>query len=199
MKFDIRKVVIKGEIRTLTSVVTQMGQRMQEVSIETENMKTTLLKYMSSNLGKQYDKAAKATLVLSEILYSASIEVNQLQNDIVDFQNKSYRFEEMSEHAVKPQPHLVQKAPVQVIKTMFYFGRDEMIVVANAIHKYCSNTQSIFKILVQNVNEIGRIWVDPLYNEFRENIYELVNKSSRYFNDLEDYARHLDMKIKEYK
>ena len=103
MKFDIRKVVIKGEIRTLTSVVTQMGQRMQEVSTETENMKTTLLKYMSSNLGKQYDKAAKATLILSEILYSASIEVNQLQNDIVDFQNKSYRFEEMSEHAVKPQ------------------------------------------------------------------------------------------------
>ena len=199
MKFDIRKVVIKGEIGTLTSIVTQMGQRMQEVSIETENMKSTLLKYMSSNLGKQYDKAAKATLVLSEILYSASVEVNQLQNDIVDFQNKSYRFEEMSEYAAKPQPHLVQKVPVQVIKTVFYFGRDEMIAVASAIHKYCSNTQSIFKILVQNVNEIGRIWVDPLYNEFRESIYELVNKSSRYFNDLEDYARHLDMKIKEYK
>ena len=194
----ITKVVIKGEIRELTRIVTQLGQRMQDASRETEAMKSSLIKYMSSNLGKQYDKAAKAVLLLSEKLYSASIYVNNVRNDIAVFQNKSYGFDEASEYAEKPQPHLVQKAPVQVITTVFYFNRDDFLALANSIHKYCANIFNVFKILSQNVDEIGRIWVDPIYATFRSKMYDLIKENNKFIGDLEDYARHLDMKIKEY-
>ena len=195
----IDKVVIKGEIRELTRVVTQMGQRMQDISGETENMKSTLLKYVSSNMGKQYDKAAKAILMLSELLYSASLDINHLQNDIVNFQNSSFAFEEMSEYAAKPQPHLVQKVVVDVNTNVFYFTRNDFVALASGIHKYCSDAHYIFNLLIQNVDEMGRIWVDQIYGKLRELINELITKCRRYVNDLEEYAHHLDIKIKEYK
>lgn len=195
---NITKVVIKGEIRLLTEIVTQMGQRMQEISAETEQVKTTILKYSGSNQGKQYNRAAKAILVLSETLYSASVDINLLQNDIVEFQNKSFRFEEMSDYASKPCPHLVKKAPVQIATTVFNFDKNDIIVVASDIHKYVSDVKNSLKVLNQNKESIGIVWCDPIYIQFKTSIEELISNSLRYVDYLEEYANHLDMKIKEY-
>ena len=94
MRFNIEKIHIKGDIGNLSTIITDMDRRMQELASNTEKVKSLLVKLSAFEMGEQYSKATKAAEALSTALFSASEDMNIAQNEIARYENKLYRYED---------------------------------------------------------------------------------------------------------
>ena len=83
------------------------------------------------------DKSLLNTSVkLRDKLFDASLELNDMQNQIVAYQNKIYRYEDMSENAPSPNPYLVTKRHISVDTSAVQFNRADMMNVTAALRNY---------------------------------------------------------------
>ena len=85
---NIENIHIKGGIGQLSEVVKVMDIALQNIADNTEQLTGYLSKYSASNKGVQYDKVVKTSLRLRDELFRTSQELNDMQNQIVIYQNK---------------------------------------------------------------------------------------------------------------
>lgn len=111
---NIEDIYIKGDPAQLTEAVTAMDISLQTISDATEYLSEQLVRYSGSNKGAQYQRVVTTVVEVRDELYLASIELNEMQNQIVAYQNKIFRYEDMAECAVAPNPHLVQRRNIFV-------------------------------------------------------------------------------------
>ena len=124
---NIEDIHIKGGVGQLSEVVKAMDMSLQNIADNTEQLTGYLAKYSSSNKGAQYEKLVNTSFRLRDKMFQASIELNEMQNQIVAYQNKIYRYEDMSENAAPPNPYLVTKRQVNVDTSVVQFNRSDMI------------------------------------------------------------------------
>ena len=134
---NIEDINIKGGVSQLSEMVTAMDISLQNMAENTEQLTMQLIRYSASNKGTQYEKVVNTTLKLRDELYQASIDLNEMQNQIVAYQNKIYRYEEMSESAIKPYPHLVNRNQnINAETAVVQFNRTEMMNLAALLNNY---------------------------------------------------------------
>ena len=197
MRFNIEKIHIKGDIGNLSTIITDMDRRMQELASNTERVKSLLVKLSAFEMGEQYAKATKSAEVLSVALFSASEDMNMAQNEIARYENKLYRYEDLNRNAQPVRKHAVQKVSVNVDQSQHRASHEEIILIHKELKGYCESTLATFKYLLQNKENIGTIWVDPQYNVFSAFIDGVVSETFRHVRTLAEYTNHLNVKIKE--
>lgn len=194
---NIENIHIKGGIGQLSEVVKVMDIALQNIADNTEQLTGYLSKYSASNKGVQYDKVVKTSLRLRDELFRTSQELNDMQNQIVIYQNKMYRYEDMSETASIPNPYLVSKKQINVDTTIMQFNRTDMMELAATLRNYSERVYHHMKTIIEKKNSIASVWKDPQYDDFAEFIDGIKRNVVEALKVFEDYVIYLEDKIKE--
>lgn len=195
---NIEDINIKGGVSRLSEMVTAMDISLQNMAENTEQLTMQLIRYSSSNKGTQYEKVVNTTMKLRDELYQASMDLNEMQNQIVAYQNKIYRYEEMSESAVKPYPYLVNRNQnVNVETSVVQFSRTEMMNVAALLNNYGEKVFHQLRTINQKKNSIAMVWCDSQYEDFAEFIDGVTKSVLDALKEYKDYVIYLEGKIKE--
>ena len=194
---NIEDIHIKGGPHQLTEVVTRMDNALQKLSQETEDVTAVVVRYSLSNKGNQYDKMTKALAKLRNMLYDASLQLNEMQNEIVMYQEKVMRYEGLSGAAAVPNKHLVNRANFHVDVTEVQFNLAEMIDLQNRLNSYCEMVYYSAQDIVRGKNEIAQVWLDTQYNDFSEFIDGINMETIKSLEVFREYLEYLDSVIKE--
>ncbi len=193
----IEDINIKGGVEQLSEVVRAMDVSLQNIADNTDQLVGYLVKYSASNKGAQYEKVVKTSLELRDEMFEASAELNDLQNQIVAYQNKIYRYEDMAESAQQPNPYLVTKRQITVDTSIIQFNRSDMLNVAAALRNYSERVFHHIKTINDKKNSIASVWRDTQYNDFAEFVSEVTKNVVNAIRVFEDYVIYLEEKIKE--
>lgn len=194
---NIENIYIKGGIGQLSEVVRVMDIALQNIADNTEQLTGYLSKYNVSNKGAQYDKVVRTSLRLRDELFRTSQELNDMQNQIVLYQNKMYRYEDMSETASTPNPYLVTKTQINVDNTIMQFNRTDMKELAATLRNYSERVYHHMKTIIEKKKSIASVWKDPQYDDFAEFIDGIMRNVVEALKIYEDYVIYLEDKIKE--
>lgn len=194
---NIEDIDIKGNVGLLSDVVTAMDISLQNIAENTEQLAAILVRYEVSNKGSQYVKVINTTMALRDTLYQASIDLNEMQNQVVAYQNKIYRYEDMAESAQRSNPYLVTRKQISVETSVVQFNRTDMMNVAAALRNYSERVFHHIKTINDKKNAIAAVWRDSQYDDFAdfiENVSRVVIQAIKIF---EEYVIYLEEKIRE--
>ena len=194
---NIEDINIKGSPSELYSAVTAMDITLQSIAEGTERLFTIVSKYTASNSGVQYSKMMDRIYQLRDILLRSSEELNVMQNEVVAYINKVFRYEGMSETATKPNAYIVQKASVSVDTDGTKFILSDMLDVAAALRNYSERVYHHIKTINEKKNSIAAVWRDTQYDDFAEFVSEVTRNVVDAIKLFEDYVIYLEEKIKE--
>ena len=193
----IEDIDIRGGVEQLSDVVCAMDISLQNIADNTDRLVNHLIKYSASNKGSQYEKVVSTSMFLRDEMFEASVELNDMQNQIVAYQNKIYRYEDLAESAQKPNPYLVTKRQVSVDTSIIQFSRTDMIDVAAALRNYSEQVYHHIKTINEKKNSIAAVWRDTQYDDFAEFVGEVTKDVVEAIRVFEDYVIYLEEKIKE--
>ncbi len=194
---NIEDINIKGGVEQLSEVVRAMDISLQNIADNTDMLVGYLIKYSASNKGSQYEKVVNTSMQLRDEMLNASVELNDMQNQIVAYQNKIYRYEEMAVSAQQPNPYLVTKRQVSVDTSIVQFNRTDMLDVAAALRNYSERVYHHIKTINEKKNSIAAVWRDSQYDDFAEFISAITRNVIEAIKVFEDYVVYLEEKIKE--
>lgn len=195
---NINDIHIKGGVSQLTEMVTAMDASLQNMADSTDQLTGQLIRYSATNKGAQYERVVTTSMRLRDELFDASLELNDMQNQIVEYQNKIYRYEETNDSAAKPYPYLVNKNQnVNVETAVVQFERAEMISLAVMLNTYAKNVFDETRTINQKKNSIAMIWCDSQYTDFAEFVDAVTNSVEDALKEFQGYVRCLEKKIKE--
>lgn len=196
---NISEIKINGKPSDLYEVVTNLDKRIEALENETWIINNILFKYMNSNAGNQYEHATTTVYNLSKELYSSAININDLQNQVCKFVEKSNDYDLRHDITISSRKINIQivKVPVNVNKVEY--NKEEMKSVLAALSRYEQSTKKACLQIRNDKNNIGYIWKDRQYRDFEIEIDQLVKKIddaikviSTYMNDLDKHIRRLD-------
>ena len=195
---NIEDIKIKGDIGQLTEAVTAMDRALQNIADRTERLTVSLTKYSASNKGAQYEKVVTTSADLRDILFEASQELNEMQNEVVAYQNKVYRYEDMPESASIPSnSYLVSKKQINVDTSMVQFTKSEMLDLVGELKNYSEGVFQLTRGLRDKKESMRNIWMDSQYDIFSM----FIDKVTKYIVDalkvFDEYIKYLGEKIKE--
>ena len=189
---NVDRCEVVGGADALTPIVQEMDRRLQELASETEAMKAALFKYANTNESPQYKKCAVNIYQLSNFLYEASGQLNDMQLQIVKYQVAMARYNDKSSSYATPNPHTVKQIVLTQDSTTWKFTYEEMLYVDRCIEKYTKIARDTIKHLHSNNEAIGAIWRDPQYRDFSDFINEIVTATLNSVTVLEEYATYLN-------
>lgn len=194
---NIEDINIKGDVSQLSEVVTAMDISLQNIAYSTEQLTEILIKYSVRNKGIQYETVVNTSMNLRNVLYDSSMELNEMQNQIVAYQNKIYRYEDRTESAMNPNPYLVEKRQINIETSAVQFNRSDMMYIVASLRNY---KESIFHH-VKTINEkkiaIAYVWQDTQYRDFAEFVDCVIKDIVDAIEIFDEYIPYLEEKIKE--
>ena len=193
----IEDISIKGGVEQLSEIVRAMDISLQNIADNTDQLVGFLVKYSASNKGARYEKVIKTSLHLRDEMFKASVELNDMENQIVTYQNKIYRYEGLAESAQRPNPYLVTKRQISVDSSAVQFNRSDMLNVVAALRNYSERVFHHLKTINEKKNSIAAIWQDKQYNDFASFISEVTKNVVNALRTFEEYIVYLEEKIKE--
>ena len=195
---NIEDIHIKGDISQLSTVVTAMDIALQNLADNTEKLYTYLVKYSSSNKGNQFEKVVNTSMALRDELFVASESLNDMQNQVVSYQNKVYRYEDISASAPAPNRYLVNRNHnISVDTSQVQFTRNDMINVVSTLKNYRERVFHHSQTIVEKKNSIANVWVDSQYKDFSEFIDGVIRNIRDAIKIFDEYVLNLESKIKE--
>lgn len=194
---NIEDIYIKGSPAELTSIITAMDISLQNISEWTEQLTAKLIKYSDSNKGSQFERVVSRLLELRDVLYQASVDLNGMQNEIVAYQNKIFRYEDMAELASAPNPHMVQRININVEVSVVQFNVAEMMSVSAELRNYSEAISYHTQNLYENKEQAAAIWLDSQYTIFAQFVDDVCKEIGSALKVFDDYTYILEEKLKE--
>lgn len=193
---NIEDIHITGGIEQLSEAVSNMDKILQNIADSTDKLTNYLIKYSSTNKGLQYQKIVKTSIRLRDNLFEKSLELNDMQNQIVLYQNKIYRYEDINRSASKPNPYLINKKKVVVDTSAIKFERQDMINLVANINNYCERVRFHIRNLVKKKNSMSGFWKDSQFRDFSSFIDDISKEALDAIKIYSDYVVVLEDKIK---
>ena len=194
---NIEDIKIKGSVDQLSDIVRAMDISLQNIADNTDQLAGILIKFSASNKGAQYQKVVTTAMQLRDEMFDSSIELNEMQKQIVAYQNKVYRYEEIAASAQMPNPYLVQKRQISVDTSVVQFNRADMLQLSAALRNYSERVFHHIKTINEKKNASASIWQDSQYTTFAVFIDDVTSKVINAVKVYEEYVTHLEEKIKE--
>ena len=192
----IEDINIKGGLEPLSEVLTVMDSALQNIAAYTDKLVKHLVKFNATNMGKRYENVVSNSLRLRDDLFDASYQLNDMQNQIVAYQNKIYRYEGMAELAEKPNPYLVTKADVTVTNSGIQFNKTDMIELVTLLRSYSEGVYNQLRTIKEKKEEIAEVWQDSQYKDFAEFVDRVIRKVFGTIKIFEDFVLELEARIK---
>lgn len=195
---SIEDVDIRDDIGQLSELVGEIDITLQDIANETEDLFENLIRFSASNKGVQYEKVIDACTTLRNELHDASLEMNDLQNQIVAYQNKIYRYEDMLERAARPNQYLVTRRQIDTDATHTKFDRSEMMELEAILKNYGECVYHHLVSINEKKESIASVWRDSQYDRFANFIGDITKDVVSGLKIYDEYVVHLEEKIKEF-
>ncbi len=199
LNINVDRCEVKGGVDSLTPIVQEMDTRLQELATETETIKAMMLKYVSTNSSPQFEKCAVEVFNLSNLLFEASEQLNEMQTQIVKYQISMAEYNEKNFSMFSPNHHAVRKVQIAQDSTNWQFSFGEMVALNRGLINYITSTRDAIRKLQSNKGAVGTVWCDPQYRDFAEFIDMIVATLKNSLMALEEYTIHLKGKIAQMK
>ena len=194
---NIEDINIKGGVSQLSEVIRAMDISLQNIADNSDQLTTYLVRYSAANKGSQFEKVVKVSSALRDKLYQASLELNDMQNQIVVYQNKIYRYEDLPENAPAPNRYMVSRRTVTVSTSEVKFTRTDMMNIVAALRNYSERVYHHIKTINEKKNSIAAVWNDSQYDSFAEFIDSITSNIVEGIKVYEEYVIYIEEKIKE--
>ena len=120
-----------------------------------------------------------------------------MQNEIVAYQNKIFRYEDMPELASAPNPHMVQRINIRVEVSQVQFNLAEMMSVSAELRNYSEAIIYHTQNLLDSKEQVATIWLDSQYTIFAQFIDDVCKEIIDALKSFDEYVLVLEEKIKE--
>lgn len=194
---NIEDIHIKGDISELSRPVKQIDFSLQAIAENTNRITDLLAKYSSFSKGKQFENIVRESFFLRNELYEAALNLNQIQNELVEYQNKIYRYEGMSNTAERPNPFYVKLSQITVETTGVQVNRRDMESLVKKLNDYLEGVGMTIRDILTCKNEMASIWLDTQYNDFSLFIDDITKTIFDSLKGYRDYVVYLSEKLKE--
>lgn len=194
---NIEEIKIKGRVDQLSDMVRTMDRALQNIANNTDTLTNHLARYSVTNKGTQYEKVVNTALKLRDEMFKASVELNDMQKQVVAYQNKVCRYEGRSQSAPPPNKYSVNRRQISVDTSVIQFNRQDMINVAAALKNYSELVYAQIKNINRKKIDIASIWQDRQYKDFENFIQEITNKVIEALKIFDNYIPVLEERIKE--
>lgn len=194
---NIESINIRGDISQLSEVVRTIDISLQNIADYTDRLTVLLLRLSSSNKGAQFGKVVKTSMRLRDELFMAASELNEMQNQVVAFQNKIYRYEEKSERASEPNPFLATKRQISTDQLSIRFDREEMMQVVAALKNYKERVFYNVHSIEEKKNNLASVWLDNQYSCFSVFVDDVIKRVEKAIEIFDEYVIKLEERIKE--
>lgn len=187
---NIEDVNIKGGPFELSDIVSRMDRCMQDMADRTNQLANVFNRLSGTLKGKQFESAAENVSLLSKFLQKQVENMNIMQRDVTDYQNRLARFEGISEEASCNEINIT---PVQTSAetTSLKFTEEQWRQIYRGLCCYSSGIVESIAKLQHDKNEAGEIWRDSQYNKFSDFIDETVSEISNGIKLFEEYTQYL--------
>ena len=194
---NIENIYIIGGVGLLTELVQEMDRSLQNVADSTDRLTGYLLRFSGSNSGHRYENIVKTTVKFRDELFDDAQALNDILNQIVQYQNKIYRYEGMAAYAPPANPFLAQKRPISIDTSQVQFHRTDMLQLVASLKNYISSISHHMTTIHEKRNSAGQIWRDSQYRVFSEFVDEVLQSVRTVMKDYELYIQEIEEKIKE--
>lgn len=194
---NIEDIFIEGNPENLTELITDIDNDMQTITNDTEQLTYNLIKYSEVIKGVQFKNTLDTVLVLSDTLSEASRELNRMQNEIVEYQNRIFRFEEMNSFASVPNKYIVERVMISADSLVRKYEVSELISLVQNLNDYSLNVSNFVREILDAKDNVSAIWRDSQFLLFSDFIDDICVEISNALKKFDAYAVYLDEKIKE--
>lgn len=194
---NIEDIYIEGNPENLTELITDIDNDMQTITNDTEQLTYNLIKYSEVIKGVQFKNTLDTVLVLSDTLSKASRELNRMQNEIVEYQNRIFRFEEMNSFASVPNKYIVERVMISADSLVRKYEVSELISLVQNLNDYSLNASNFVREILDAKDNVSAIWRDSQFLLFSDFIDDICVEISNALKKFDAYAVYLDEKIKE--
>lgn len=194
---NIERIHIVGDISQLSELVKQIDVSLQNLTDYTDRLTAYLVRNSNENYGRQYQVMVEATNELRKELYQASMDFNDLQRQVILFQNKIYRYEDISASAAAPNPYLVKMTQINVNTSGVQYNLQEMRNLVATLHNYSEAVMYHIRNISARKNEAARFWRDEQYRDFADFIEQIIQHVERNLRGFDEYISYLEEKIRE--
>ena len=194
---NIEDIYIEGNPENLTELITDIDNDMQAITNDTEQLTYNLIKYSEVIKGVQFKNTLDTVLVLSDTLSEASRELNRMQNEIVEYQNRIFRFEEMNSFASVPNKYIVERVMISADSLVSKYEVSELISLVQNLNDYSLNVSNFVRKILDAKDNVSAIWKDSQFSLFSDFIDDICVEITNALKKFDAYAAYLDEKIKE--
>lgn len=194
---NIEDIYIEGNPENLTELITDIDNDMQAITNDTEQLTYNLIKYSEVIKGVQFKNTLDTVLVLSDTLSEASRELNRMQNEIVEYQNRIFRFEEMNSFASVPNKYIVERVMISADSLVRKYEVSELISLVQNLNDYSLNVSNFVRKILDAKDNVSAIWKDSQFSLFSDFIDDICVEITNALKKFDAYASYLDEKIKE--
>ena len=198
LHLNITNIHIKAkDPGVLSTLIADIDKQMQNLVLATDSVKALVTKYSGNNNGVQYENASRSLQALSHYMRESTLVINDLEMQVVAFQNKVYRFEGSNKSAPTPKKYVINEARTNTNHVVVQYGMNEMKAVSTGLAQYCERTRSVIKGMLMARNRISTVWVDPQFKDFSSVIEEVRVVTEKHIKELDAYVVYLNARIKE--
>ena len=177
---NIEDIYIEGNPENLTELITDIDNDMQAITNDTEQLTYNLIKYSEVIKGVQFKNTLGTVLVLSDTLSEASRELNRMQNEIVEYQNRIFRFEEMNSFASVPNKYIVERVMISADSLVRKYEVSELISLVQNLNDYSLNVSNFVRKILDAKDNVSAIWKDSQFSLFSDFIDDICFVEDEY-------------------
>ena len=123
--------------------------------------------------------------------------VDRAVNEIVEYQNRILRFEEMNTSVSAPNKYIVERVTINTDSLVRKYEVGELISLLQDLNDYSINVSNFTEKILDAKDNISAIWRDSQYNLFSDFIDDICVEITNALKKFDEYAAYLDEKVKE--
>ena len=198
LHLNITNIHIKAkDPGVLSTLIADIDKQLQTLVASTDSAKSLITKYSGSNNGDQYENACRSLQALSQHIKECTLTINDLEMQVVAFQNKVYRFEGSNKSAPPPKKYIINETRVNTNHATVQYGMAEMKAVSTGLAQYCERARTVIKGILMARNRIATVWLDPQFKDFSAVVDSVRVAAEKHIKELDSYVTYLNTRIKE--
>ena len=195
---NLEKVRVKGGIDKLNEPIYSMDKAIEKMYNDSVELAEIIKNHFEGNKGNQYVVIVTNAKDLAKALEDASISINNMQHQIIQFQEATNCFNDERTSVGSVRKRSTITINPNVVSQFRFFTTDTIKLVQRKLVEFSSKTKETLKRLISEKDALKSIWCDPQYDHFSKFIDEMSQEINKHLRVFDNYADYLQKKITEY-
>lgn len=187
----ITKVHIIGGVNELYTLIRDSDRTLHKIADSTADIANVIARAAEVSAGEYYQKLVDCTRSLSIVLDRDAEYINSAEYAICDYVDRVNRVNFRKIIVAPPQRFEIRRIDADVNVRDDRIEEEIIRDLINRLENYCHDLDTARRMLMQQKNDIRRIWRDPQYDKYARAIDEALASINPAVEAVRDYLQHL--------